>query len=332
MKDPVTPIASACMLVASAFTLTHFAVDARAQSNVYPQRPIRMVVPVTPGGATDIVARIVAARLSQLLEQQVVIDNRGGAGGIIGTDLVARSAPDGYTLLFAYASHTIMPFLSRKVPYDPDKDFAAVGQVGSTPLVLTVPPSLPVGSVKDLVALARARPGQVRAGAPGMGGVGHIAAEIFKLANELDSPTIIYKGGGPAQLALSQGEVQFVFATPVAAMAQIKAGRVKILVTSNASRLPYLPEVPTFAETGLPTIDVSPWQGVLGPARLPRAVIDRLNASLVAMLKESDFAARLTAAGSDVAPSTPEALADKIRRELRYFGKIVKAAGIKVVD
>lgn len=303
-----------------------------AQEARYPARPIRMVVPVTVGGATDIVARIVTSRMSQLLEQQVVIDNRAGAGGIIGTELVARAAPDGYTLLFAYASHTIMPFLSRKVPYDPDKDFAAVGQVGATPLVLTVPPNLPASTVKDLVSLARAKPGQIRAGAPGMGGVGHIAAEIFKLANDLDSPTVIYKGGGPAQLALTQGEVQFVFATPVAAMGQIKAGRVKILATSNPVRLPYLPDVPTFVETGLPPIDVAPWQGVLAPAKLPRTLVEKLNATLNTMLKEPDFAARLTAAGSDVAPSTPEALGEKIRRELRYFGKVIKAANIKVVD
>lgn len=305
---------------------------ALAQPSAYPQRPIRLIVPVATGGATDIVARIVANRLSQVLPQQLVIDNRAGAGGIIGTEIAARALPDGHTLLFAYASHTIMPFLSNKVPYDPDRDFAAIGQVGASPLVLTVHSAFPAANVKELVALARAKPGQVRAAAPGMGGVGHIAAEIFKQVSKTDIETIIYKGGAPAQLALAQGEVQFVFATPPAAMAQIKAGRVKILATSAAERLPYLPEVPTFAEAGLPGIDVMPWQGFLAPARTPRAIITQFNATLNSVLQEADARAKLAVAGSDVVPSTPEALGAKIRKELDYFSRVIKAAKIKPFD
>lgn len=303
-----------------------------AQPGAYPQRPIRLIVPVTVGGATDIVARIVANRLSQVLLQQLVIDNRAGAGGIIGTEIVARAVPDGHTLLFAYASHTIMPFLSRKVPYDPDRDFAAMGLVGASGLVLTVHPSLPAATVQELVALAKAKPGKIRAAAPGMGGVGHIAAEIFKLVSATDITTIIYKGGAPAQLALAQGEVQFVFATPVAAMAQIKAGRVKVLATSSPQRLPYLPDVPTFAEAGLPGIDVMPWQGFLAPANTPRAIISQFNATLNGVLKEPDTTAKLATAGSDVLISTPEVMSAKIRKELDYFSKVIKAAKIKVSD
>ena len=305
---------------------------ASAQQNAYPQRPIRLIVPVAVGGATDIVARIVANRLSQALTQQLVIDNRSGAGGIIGTELVARATPDGYTLLFAYASHTIMPFLSRKVPYDPDKDFAALGQVGATPLVLTVHSSLPANSVKELIALARAKPGQIRAAAPGMGGVGHIAAEIFKLESGADITTIIYKGGGPAQLALAQGEVQFVFATPPAAMSQIKAGRVKILATSSPVRLSYLPDVPTFVEAGLPGIDVMPWQGFLAPVNTPQPIVMQFNAALNGVLKEADVSAKLSVAGSDVVPTTPEALSEKIRKELAYFARVIRAAKIKPAE
>ena len=305
---------------------------ASAQQSPYPQRPVRLIVPVAVGGATDIVARIVAGRLSQVLTQQLVIDNRSGAGGIIGTELVARATPDGYTLLFAYASHTIMPFLSRKVPYDPDKDFSAMGQVGATPLVLTVHPSLPAASVKELIALARAKPGQVRAAAPGMGGVGHIAAEIFKLESNTDITTIIYKGGGPAQLALAQGEVQFVFATPPAAMAQIKTGRVKILATSNPVRLSYLPDVPTFVEAGLPGIDVMPWQGFLAPANTPRPIVMHFNTVLNGVLKEAETSSKLAIAGSDVVPTTPEALGEKIRKELAYFSRVIKAAKIKPAE
>ncbi len=305
---------------------------AGAQQAAYPQRPIRLIVPVATGGATDIVARIAASRLSQVLGQQMVIDNRAGAGGIIGTELVARAAPDGYTLLFAYASHTIMPFLSRKVPYDPDRDFAAMGLVGASPLVLTVPISLPANNVKELVAMARAKPGAVRAGAPGMGGVGHIAAEIFKQVSETDITTVIYKGGAPAQLALAQSEVHFVFATPPAAMAAIKAGRVKVLATSAQERLPFLPDVPTFAEAGLPGIDVMPWQGFLAPAQTPRAIITQFNGALNGMLKESDMISKLAVAGSDVLTSTPEAMAAKIRKELAYFSRVIKAAKIKPVE
>lgn len=307
-------------------------VSAGAVAQSYPQRPIRVIVPVAVGGATDIVARIAANRLSQVLQQQLVIDNRSGAGGIIGTETVARAAPDGYTLLFAYASHTIMPFLSKRVPYDPDKDFAAIGTIGVSPLVLTVPMNLPVNSVKELVALARGKNTPIRAGAPGMGGVGHIAAEIFKQVTELDVPTIIYKGGAPAQMALNQGEVHFVFATPPAAMAQIKSGRVKVLATSAPARMSAMPDVPTFVEVGLPGIDVMPWQGFLAPAQTPRAIITQFNATINSVLKERDIVQRLAVAGSDVLMMTPDALSAKIRRELVYFEKVIRTANIKPAE
>jgi tripartite-type tricarboxylate transporter receptor subunit TctC len=195
-----------------------------------------------------------------------------------------------------------------------------------------VQPSLPANTVQELVALAKAKPGQIRAAAPGMGGVGHIAAEIFKLESATDITTIIYKGGAPAQMALQQGEVQFVFATPVAAMSQIKAGRVKVLATSSPQRLPYLPDVPTFAEAGLPGIDVMPWQGFLAPAHTPRAIITQFNATLNSVLKEPDLRAKLGVAGSDVLISTPEAMSAKIRKELSYFAKVIRAAKIKLQE
>jgi tripartite-type tricarboxylate transporter receptor subunit TctC len=301
-----------------------------SQQNNYPDRPIRLVVPVPVGGSTDIVARIVAGKLAQFLQQQIVIDNRAGAGGIIGTELVARATPDGYTLLFAYASHTITPFLGGKVAYNPALDFAAVSQVTTQPLVLTVNVALPVSSVKELIALARAKPGEIRAAAPGMGGTGHIATEIFKLETGVDIPTIIYKGGGPAQLALLQGESHLVFASAGAAMPQIKSGRVKVLATSSAQRLPYLPDVPTFAEAGLPGVSVNPWQGILAPAKTRRAIIDKLQRAVVSVLKQSDTLERLLATGSDPVGGTPEALDAKIRKELDYFGRVIKSANIRV--
>ena len=306
------------------------AAQGQPQAGGYPDRPIRLIVPVSVGGSTDIVARIIANKLSAALQQQLVIDNRSGAGGIIGTETVAKATPDGYTLLFAYASHTITPFLSGKVPYDPALDFAAVSQVTTQPLVLTVSTSLPVSSVKELIALAKAKPGEIRAAAPGMGGTGHIAAEILKLETGANIPTIIYKGGGPAQLALLQGEVHFIFATTGAAMPQIKTGRVKILATSSAQRLSYLPEVPTFAEAGLPGVSVNPWQGILAPAKTPRPVIDKLQRAVVSLLKQPDTVERLAATGSDPVGSTPEELAAKIKKELAYFGRIIKAANIRI--
>jgi tripartite-type tricarboxylate transporter receptor subunit TctC len=303
---------------------------AAAQNSNYPDRPIRLIVPVPVGGSTDIVARIIAAKLSPVLQQQVVVDNRSGAGAIVGTEIAARAAPDGYTLLFAYAAHTITPFLGSKLAYDAARDFAAVSQVTTQPLVLVVNTALPVSSVKELIALAKAKPGQIRAAAPGMGGTGHIAAEILKLESGVDIPTVMYKGGGPAQLALLQGEVHLIFATTATAMPSIKSGRIKVLATSSAQRLAYLPEVPTFAEAGLPGVNVSPWQGILAPARTPRTIIDQLQRAVVSVLKQPDTIERIVATGSDPVGSTPDELTAKIRNELEYFGRIVKAANIRV--
>jgi tripartite-type tricarboxylate transporter receptor subunit TctC len=321
-------------LCVTSLLLTSAGLSASAQSDPqegsYPARPIRLIVPVPVGGSTDIVARIVAAKLSVLLQQQMVIDNRAGAGGIIGTEMVAKATPDGYTFLFAYASHTITPFLGGTVPYDAALDFAAVSQVTTQPLVLVANAALPVSSVKELIAFAKSRPGQVRAGAPGMGGTGHIATEIFKLETGADIPTIIYKGGGPAQLALLQGEVHLVFASAGAAMPQIKTGKVKVLATSSARRLAYLPEIPTFVEAGLPNVSVSPWQGILAPAKTPRSIIDKLQRAVASVLKQPDTIERLAATGSDPVGGTPEELTAKIRKELDHFGRVIKAANIRI--
>ena len=323
-----------CWVTAAVLCSTGICPDAAAQGNAqdsaYPDRPIRVIVPVSVGGSTDIVARIITSKLALMLQQQIVIDNRSGAGGIIGTEMVAKATPDGYTLLFGYASHTIIPFLGGTIPYDPALDFAAVTQVTTQPLVLTVNTSLPVSTVKELIALAKSKPGQIRAAAPGMGGTGHIAAEILKLETGADIPTIIYKGGGPAQLALLQGEVHLIFATTAAAMPQIKAGKVKVLATSSNERLAYLPEVPTFTEAGLPGVSVSPWQGILAPARTRRPVIDKLQRAVVSVLKQPDIIERLAATGSDPVGSTPEQLNAKIRKELDYFGRVIRSANIRV--
>ena len=332
--EPISRARTAAAVVASVW-LASAAIDAaaqnRAQAAGFPDRPIRLIVPTPPGASTDVVARIIGNKLSDILQQQVVVDNRGGAGGIIATAAVAKAAPNGYTLLFAYAGHTTTPFLTQdKLPYDPATDFAAVTLTTTQPLVLTANLSLPASSVKELIALAKAKPDQLRVGTAGIGGSGHIAAELFKLETGTSISTIIYNGGGPAQIGLLQGDVHFIFATTSAAMPHIKAGKLKVLATSSSKRLPYLPEVPTFNEVGMPQLSLSPWQGILAPARTPRAVIDKVYGAVVTALKQPDTLQRLAATGSDVEGSTPEEFSAKIRKELEYYGRVIKAANIKV--
>jgi tripartite-type tricarboxylate transporter receptor subunit TctC len=307
---------------------------AHAQSNSqeagYPARSVRVIVTATTGGSTDIVARIVSLKLSAMLQQQFIVDNRPGAGGIIGTEVVANANPDGHTLLFAWANHTITPLLTGKVPYDPVRDFAPVSLVAIQPLLLIVNGTLPVSSVKELVALAKAKPDQLREGVAGVGGVGQIAGEIFKLETGSKITAINYKGAAPAQLALLQNEVQLTYVSPVSAIADIKAGRIKALGTSGNQRLALLPDVPTFNELGLPNLNVNPWQGVFVPAKTPRPIIDKLQRSIVTVLNQPDTIERLVATGSLAQSSTPEELGAKIKKDIEYFGRIIKAANIKL--
>ena len=302
-------------------------IDAIAQSVVgkdgYPNRPIRMIIPVAPGGSTDIVGRIVSSKLSAGLGHQVVVENRPGASGMIGSEVVAKSAPDGYTLLFAYASHTTTPFLFAKVPYDTLKAFAPVSLVATQPLVLVVSSSLRVDSVKSLIDLARSRPGQLNAGVVTVGSGGHLATETFKKASGTDILSVIYQGGGPSQLALLSGEVHMAFATTALVLPQLKSGRIKALATTRRQRLSYLADVPTLAETGLKDVDVVPWQGILAPAGTPPSVIERLHSEVVKLLKAPDTLERLAATGSDPVGSTPAEFGAWIKRELTLFGQVV---------
>ena len=318
----------------AAVSLASAAMGAHAQSNTqgvnYPTRSVRVIVTASTGGSTDIVARIVGMKLSALLEQQFIIDNRPGAGGIIGTETVAHATPDGHTLLFAWANHTITPLLTSKVPYDSVRDFAPVSLVAIQPLLLVVNASLPVSSIKELVAMAKAKPDQLREAVAGIGGVGHIAGEIFKLETGSRITSINYKGAGPAQLAILQGEAHLSYVSPVSAVPDIKAGRIKALATSGNQRLSYLPDVPTFTESGLPNLNVNPWQGILVPAKTPRPVIDKLQRSVVTVLNQPDTIERLVATGSIAQSSTPEELAAKIRKDIDYFGRVVKSANIRL--
>jgi tripartite-type tricarboxylate transporter receptor subunit TctC len=298
-----------------------------ARSN-YPEKPVRMLLGVPPGGGTDIVARIIALKLAPLLGQQVVIDNRGGAGGSIATDMVARAEPDGYTLLFALASHTTTPFLYKSVPYDPYKSFTPILQISTQPLVVVVHPSLPVHTMADLISYTKANPGKLNIGIASAGSAGHIAWEFFRQTTGINVVTVIYKGGGPAQMALLTGEAQMMFASTITAMGFIKQGKVRTLATSSERRLSYLPDVPTLEEAGVKGLRISPWQGLLGPAKLPREIVVRLHKEVTTLLRQQDTLDRLAANGTDPIGSTPEEFAAVIQRELKEFGALIRKAKI----
>lgn len=292
-------------------------------------RPIRLIVPVAAGGGTDIVARIVTSAVADSAGLRMVVDNRSGAGGSIGSELVARSTPDGHTLLFAYASHTTAPFM-LKVAYDAYADFTPITQVASSPLVLLVSGAVPANSVAELVALAKAKPKLLNAGIATSGSAGHLAVEVFKLRTGTTGgiTSVIYKGGGQTQVALMSNEVQLVFASVISATAYMKSsGKVRALATSAKTRLSAFPDLPTFAELGI-AVDTNPWQGILGPAKVPRSLVMRLYRDVAATLKQPDVVERLAAAGADPVGSTPEEFASKIKSELQEFGKIIRGLGL----
>ena len=304
---------------------------ALAQGGVrdYGSRPIRVVVPVAAGGGTDVIARLIATGLGESAGFQMIVDNRGGAGGVIGSETVARAIPDGYTLLFPYASHTTMPFIA-KVPYDAYSDFAPVTQVAVQPLVLIVHPSLPVNNVKDLIAFAKSTPKGLNAGIATPGSAGHLATELFKLRTGTTGSivSVVYKGTAATQVALLSGEVQILFVSTPSAMPYLKTGKVKMLATSSNKRIAYLPELPTFAELGVP-VEASPWQGILGPAKMPRAIVMRLYGEVAKLIRQPNMIERLAAAGSEPVGSTPEEFGAKIKQELQEFGKLIPTLGLK---
>ena len=294
----------------------------------YGKRPIRMLVPVPPGGSTDIVARIVTGPLAEMTGYTIVIDNRAGAQGAIATEIVARATPDGYTLLFGYATHTTLPFIN-KVPYDPFRDFAPITQISVNPLLVVVHPSVPVSNVKELIALAKSKPRSLNLGIATAGSAGHIAAELFKSRTGTGDGivTVTYKGGGPALVALLSGEVQMMFASAPTSLPYLKSGRLQPLAAAGAKRLPYLPDLPSLGESGF-NIDAAPWQGLLGPARMPREIITRLYGEFSRVLKRPDVIEKLAAAGADVVSSTPEEFDARIKRELNEYSKLIPTFGL----
>ena len=297
----------------------------------FPTRPIRMVVPFAPGGNVDINARAVAPGLGQLLGQQVIVDNRAGAGGTIGTDTVAKSAPDGYTLLMASSSiMTNGPAVYPKLPYDIVRDFAPVGRVAIVPLVIIVHPSLPARNTRDLIAIAKAQDGKLVFANAGVGTTNHLIAELLMIRTGARMTLIPYKGSAPALIDLVAGHVFGHVDQVSSALPYIKSGRIRAIAVTTAKRAVALPDVPTLAESGVPGFDASTVTGVLAPARTPRDIVQKLNAALGQVLAQPAVKERFAALGAEVQPSTSDELAAWIRDDLALWVKVVKQAGIKL--
>ncbi len=298
-------------------------------AQTYPVRPIRMIVAYPPGGGTDIVGRMMGQKLGENLGQTVVVDNRGGATGNIGTEIAAHATADGYTLLMGnVAPNAINVSLFKKLPFDPVKDFAPVSLVAVTPNILVVQPSSPVKTVKDLIALAKSKPGTLNFPSAGVGSSSHLAGEMLKSMAGIDMVHVPYKGGGPALVALLSGQVQLMFATLPAAMPHVKSGKLRPVAVTTSHRSQALPELPTIAESGVPGYEAATWYGLLAPAGTPKAIVDRLHAEIVKILA-TDTRQRLAAQGFEPAGTTPAEFAGYIKSEIVKWGKVIKDAGIR---
>jgi tripartite-type tricarboxylate transporter receptor subunit TctC len=319
------------VLAFAASLLAAMAPDAAMAQAAYPVKPIRFVVPFPPGGGTDILSRALAQKLSESLGQQVVIDNRPGAGGNIGADIAAKAAPDGYTLVMGQTSNlAINPTLFAKMPYDAVRDFAPVTLVTAAPLVVVVPQSSPIRSIRDLIAQARERPGSINFASPGNGTVGHLVGEMFKRQAGIDMVHVPYKGAAAALTDLLGGQVSVYFASGPVAAGQLKGGRIRAIAVTSLKRSPTMPEVPTVAESGLPGFDASSWYGVLVPAGTPRDIIARLHAESVRAMQSPDLRERMTAEGGEPIGSTPAEFAAFIRSETVKWANAIRESGAKV--
>jgi tripartite-type tricarboxylate transporter receptor subunit TctC len=307
------------------------AVSHCASAQTYPTKPVRWIVPFPPGGGTDTISRTLAAKLAEQWGQQVVVDNRPGSGGTIGLALAAKAPADGYNLVMGQlANVAIAPALYPKLPYDPVKEFTPVTLALTSPLILVVHPSVPAKTVKDLIALARAKPDAITFGSPGNGTTGHLATEIIRSAGKVKMVHIPYKGAVPAFTGLLGGEVAVYMSSIQPAMPMLKAGRVRALGVTSTKRIPSLPDVPTISETGLPGYEVTNWYGVMAPAGIPKDILSKLHSDLVKALKQPDVQQRFAAEGGDATPNTPEQFATFIRNEIAKWGKAVRESGAKV--
>ena len=311
-----------------AAALAMFACHAPAQS-AYPNKSIRILIPFPPGGSTDFLARGIGQKITEAWGQQVVLDNRGGAAGILATDIVAKAAPDGYTLLMNAISHAANASLYRNLPYDTLRDFAPVTSVADVPIILVLRSQLSVNSVRDLIALARAKPGQITFAAGGVGASSHLAGELFRVAAKIEWQTVQYKGGGPALIDLLGNQVDLMFSPIASSIQYIKAGRLKALGVTSAKRVPLMPELPTIAEAGLPGYESSAWYGVVAPARVPKDIVQKLNREINELLRNPQFREAMIARGAVPTGGSTEEFSKFIQDEVKKYAGLVKESGIR---
>ena len=296
----------------------------------YPSKAVRFIAPFPPGGSTDLLARLVAQRLTEAWGQQVIVENRGGAGGTIGVELAARAAPDGYTIVMGHVgTFGFNPTLYPKLPYDAIKDFAPITVLATVPNGMAVHPSLPVKTARDFVALAKAKPGELLYASGGSGSASHLAGEYFKLLTKIDMVHVPYKGTGPAMISMISGQTTMTITGMVALMPHVKSGRLKLLGVATMKRLSILPEIPTINESGVPGYDANQWYGVLTQAAVPRDIVMKLNADIVKVLARADVKDRLAADGAEAVANTTEQFAAHIKAEIARWAPVVKASGAK---
>jgi len=318
----VTRALSVCLLLALANVAT-------AQQQIYPSKPIRIISPYPPGGTTDILARLVGQKLNESWGQQVLVENRPGGNTIIGTEMLVKSPPDGYTLLSILTTHVIVPNL-QPTSYDPIRDFIAVATFTSTEQVLVMHPSVPVNTLQELIALAKARPGQLNFASGGSGTASHLAGELFNLMAGIRMQHIPYKGSAPATNDLVGGQVQLFFGPPIVTLPHIRSGRIKAIAIGGEARMSALPRVPTFTQAGLPGYDAKIWYGMLAPAGTPGDVINRLSSEIARILAMPDIRERLVGQGMDPFISSPDQFAALIRADFAKWGKVIKTANIRL--
>jgi tripartite-type tricarboxylate transporter receptor subunit TctC len=311
------------------FALFTALVTSAATAQTYPVKPVRMVIAFAPGGGTDIVGRIIAQKLTELWPQPIVIDNRPGAGSTIGTDVVAKSPPDGYTIQTVSMSHALNAALFKKLPYDTINDFAHIILAARAPNVLVANPSLPVKNIKELILLAKSRPGQIAFSSSGTGGVSHLTAELFRSVAGIDLLHVPYKGAGPAMTALLSGEAQLMMATAPVALTQMKAKRVRAIAISSRKRSSLAPDIPTIAESGFPGFEADTWYGVVAPARTPEAIVVKINADINQLLKSRDLPTLFAEQGAEPAGGTPQAFRAFAESEVKRWTQVIRNAGIE---
>lgn len=301
---------------------------AAAQSG-YPTRPLRFITPYAPGGSTTVMARLIGQHLTERWGQNVIVDNRPGGNTIIGTEALVRAAPDGYTIMLATTTHAILSNLT-KTPYDPIRDFSPVASIGIAPQVLVLNMAVPASTVKEVIALAKAKPGQLNFASSGAGGPTHLSGELFNLIAGVKTQHIPYKGAGPAMVDLIGGQVQMFFSVPVNIVAHVKNNRLRAIAVTGQNRTPALPQLPTFAEAGMPTFDVKTWNGVLAPAGVPRAIVEKLSAEIGTMLTNPDNKEKLETLGVTTLVNTPDQFSAMIKSDIATYLRVIQAANIRI--